>query len=80
MGIKIVAFIFGDLFTSDKRKLNVLSFEDLNKRFNDFRYVFTPGYIREHVLIYYSDNKSDIDKKIEQYIKEENDRKLKENK
>jgi hypothetical protein len=65
----IVAFIITDLFTQDNRKLNILTFEDINKKFADFKYVFTPGYFREYVFIYYNDNKYIVEQRIEEGIK-----------
>jgi hypothetical protein len=68
----VVSFIIGDLFTADKKKTDILNFNDLNNKFKNFKYVFTPGYIREYVMIYYRDHKSDVCQKIESAMKSEN--------
>lgn len=51
----IIEFIIDNLYTHKKVKQEHLSFEILNKMFNDFKYLFTAGYIREFVFIYYRD-------------------------
>lgn len=68
---EVVAFIINDLFTQNKKKLNILSFNDLNKRFTDYKYVFTPGYIRESVFVYYRDHLSEISAKIAAGVNED---------
>jgi hypothetical protein len=35
----LVQFIIEDLFTKGKEKLSQLTFEDMNKKFEDYRYV-----------------------------------------
>ena len=36
---ELISFIIDDLFLNNKLVLNSLSFDDINKRFEDYRYV-----------------------------------------
>lgn len=53
---KIAEYIIEDFFTVDKKKVEFLSFEELNKKFSDFPYYFTGGHIREKSLEYLHNN------------------------
>jgi hypothetical protein len=54
----LVEFVIDNLYTNKKVKNESLTFENLNKKFEDFKYLFTAGHIREFAFVYCRDRRN----------------------